>query len=638
MSRVKAKQIVLNQKGDIIVGGNDGASDILPIGQNNQILTVDNGNLVWKNPTSLNSLSALNDVSVTDPLNGQLLTYNENLAKWENIENNFTLNDGVRVTNSKFDFKGDGPAIEVGYVIANDWSVIQSFDRTTTEFKPLKIRGSAINFETSGIDRVAISESGNIGISNSDPKSLLTVGTSIGVGYAATFNANTAYGAKIRTIESSATSNPALWVSTAPGTSEEATTLFRVQNNGRVGIGTDAPDSVLHVEGKPNITAGIIQGEASRLIVGYDGTGDNYFDGGSHSFRNFTGKTHLFIGAEGKVGIGTETPDALLVVSDVSSELQARFGTFAPGKSNFIRFQSRNTDDTNNYYADVRIKPDDNVLAISSPGTNAGNITETLFLKEGNVGIGTAVPEARLQVSGKIALSGQDTFKQDSVNPQIVRGNGGYIMIGAGPAGGSYSHIDFYTQGTEKARIDPDGNLLVGTTTTSGIATGASSNPGTMLRGASIPGIAVQANGNNCVWLSKAPGYNSGNFLGMYVANTQVGLISTDGTTVTYGTSSDYRLKEIEGPVTDSGAFIDSLKPCRGVWKSTGEPFVGFVAHELQEVSPSSVTGYKDEVDEDGNPVIQSVDPSSSEIMANLVAEIQALRKRVADLEEHLST
>ena len=115
---------------------------------------------------------------------------------------------------------------------------------------------------------------------------------------------------------------------------------------------------------------------------------------------------------------------------------------------------------------------------------------------------------------------------------------------------------------------------------------------------------------------------------------TTVGTISVTAAATTYNTSSDYRLKTIDGPLTGSGAFIDALKPCKGSWNIDGSPFVGFLAHEFQKVSPSSVTGEKDAVDEDGNPIYQAMQPSSSEVMANIIAEMQSLRNRLKALED----
>jgi len=114
---------------------------------------------------------------------------------------------------------------------------------------------------------------------------------------------------------------------------------------------------------------------------------------------------------------------------------------------------------------------------------------------------------------------------------------------------------------------------------------------------------------------------------------TAAGSINVNNTSTSYGTSSDYRLKDISGPLENSGVFIDALKPKVGTWKTDGSKFVGFIAHEFAEVSPSSVSGEKDAVDADGNPKYQSMQASTSEVIANLVAELQSLRARLAALE-----
>ena len=72
-----------------------------------------------------------------------------------------------------------------------------------------------------------------------------------------------------------------------------------------------------------------------------------------------------------------------------------------------------------------------------------------------------------------------------------------------------------------------------------------------------------------------------------------------------------------------------------GTWKSDGSKFVGFLAHEFAEVSPSSVNGEKDAVDAEGNPKYQGMQAGTAEVIANLVAELQSLRQRVAALESN---
>jgi hypothetical protein len=109
---------------------------------------------------------------------------------------------------------------------------------------------------------------------------------------------------------------------------------------------------------------------------------------------------------------------------------------------------------------------------------------------------------------------------------------------------------------------------------------------------------------------------------------TSVGSITTTLSATAYNTSSDYRLKNITGPVTNSGAYIDSLNPVEGTWKADGSTFVGLIAHEAQEASRTQVaTGTKD------GEEMQAMDYSNSELIANLIAEVKSLRQRVATLE-----
>ena len=167
----------------------------------------------------------------------------------------------------------------------------------------------------------------------------------------------------------------------------------------------------------------------------------------------------------------------------------------------------------------------------------------------------------------------------------------------------------FKTNGSERARIDASGNLLVGTT--SAISNGKIS---VSFSGAASGGANFQTTTTDA---------NTINFINS--SGTAVGRIYQDNTSTSYVTSSDYRLKDITGPITTSGAYIDSLNPVEGTWKADGSTFVGLLAHEAQEASRTVVaTGVKD------GEQMQGMDYSSAEIIANLIAEIQNLRKRLA--------
>ncbi len=165
---------------------------------------------------------------------------------------------------------------------------------------------------------------------------------------------------------------------------------------------------------------------------------------------------------------------------------------------------------------------------------------------------------------------------------------------------------------TERARITSGGDLLVGTTTAAGegftlYPFGSSGGPLLVWNRASTTNTTTAADFRN--------------------ATASVGNITYTNTATAYNTSSDYRLKDSPQPLTNSGTFIDALKPKTWNWKADGSKGVGFIAHEVQEVSPSSVTGEKD------GEEMQAMEYGSAEFIANIIAELQSLRQRVAQLE-----
>jgi hypothetical protein len=211
-------------------------------------------------------------------------------------------------------------------------------------------------------------------------------------------------------------------------------------------------------------------------------------------------------------------------------------------------------------------------------------------------------------------------------NLKLYTYNDGTIKHGIGVSAASSDYLTassgkhtFYTGTTASMTIDSSGNLLVARTNATfyggGVKLGVEQTSG------SAWGIGINANGNAIVF------NHTGN------TSTAVGSITVTTSATTYNTSSDYRLKDITGSVTGAKDFIMALKPKQGTWKSDGSKFVGFLAHEFQEVSPTSVSGIKDAVDADGKPIMQSMQASSSEVIANLVAHIQNLETRLAALE-----
>ena len=199
---------------------------------------------------------------------------------------------------------------------------------------------------------------------------------------------------------------------------------------------------------------------------------------------------------------------------------------------------------------------------------------------------------------------------------------------------GGSNYTSFWTNGTESARIDSSGRLLVGTTTAAA-AQVTITNPSTAY------GLQVAAVNN------------AGSYYQIYfstgVGGTTVGSIVSNSTSTTYVTSSDYRLKEDVQPMAGALSVVQQLKPCTYKWKADGSEGQGFIAHELQAVFPDAVVGEKDAVNEDGSIKPQGIDTSflvatltaaiqeQQAIITAQAAQIQQLREKVLEVEEGTS-
>ena len=105
------------------------------------------------------------------------------------------------------------------------------------------------------------------------------------------------------------------------------------------------------------------------------------------------------------------------------------------------------------------------------------------------------------------------------------------------------------------------------------------------------------------------------------------GSVSISGSTTSYNTSSDERLKDniIDAPIASED--IDAIQVRSFDWKADGEhQKYGMVAQELLEVAPDAVT--------QGDTPDDMMGVDYSKLVPMLIKEIQSLRQRVAQLEE----
>lgn len=131
--------------------------------------------------------------------------------------------------------------------------------------------------------------------------------------------------------------------------------------------------------------------------------------------------------------------------------------------------------------------------------------------------------------------------------------------------------------------------------------------------------------------------YGANSPFGFYnTSGTQVGSISQNGSSTSYNTSSDYRLKEDVQPMTLAIERIKQITPVNFRWIESQERTDGFIAHELANVVPEAVTGEKDGMTEDPQtgelvPEYQGID--QAKLVPLLVAAVQELTARIEALE-----
>ena len=132
---------------------------------------------------------------------------------------------------------------------------------------------------------------------------------------------------------------------------------------------------------------------------------------------------------------------------------------------------------------------------------------------------------------------------------------------------------------------------------------------------------------------------NTRDQIAFYNPNGLCGRIQTSGSSTSYNTSSDYRLKENVVDLSDGITRLKTLKPKRFnfIIDETNTTVDGFLAHEVTAV-PEAVSGEKDAVDEDGNPDYQVIDhsklvPLLTAALQEAITEIETLKAKVAALE-----
>jgi hypothetical protein len=292
---------------------------------------------------------------------------------------------------------------------------------------------------------------------------------------------------------------------------------------------------------------------------------------------------------------------------------------------------------------------------------NATSTAITIDSSE-NVGIGV-VPESwfgnqtALQIGGTGAALSADIGAAYYSNNAYRDSSGNWKRVGSGYATRNmlYNGVHYFdVAGTSTA------DSAITWTTAMTIDNGGTVKLGSYSAVGATNGVNLFS--GNVGLISSRDGTGSQGHAYYYNANGNVGSIQTSGTSTSFNTSSDYRLKENVVPMTGSIDRLKELKPSRFNFIADADTTVdGFLAHEAGEVVPECASGTKDAMmDEeyevtpavmDGETVVteavmgtrsvpdyQGIDQSKLVplLVASLqeaVAKIEALEARVTALE-----
>ena len=292
----------------------------------------------------------------------------------------------------------------------------------------------------------------------------------------------------------------------------------------------------------------------------------------------------------------------------------------------------------------------DNAL-ITSDG--AGNLTANAAfsgtLNAGIICINNASTQGRLNVSNNGAEQ-LEVFPGDASNKVTLQAFNRSTSTSNSFRYFALTH-EFTTSGSERMRIESNGDIRL----VSSVGIGSyTTNPGNWVSN-NIDGgqdfrvgTLVTSADASVIHIINKTTTGSGNMMAFRVQGSTKGTISTDGSSTSYNTSSDYRLKENEVAISDGITRLKSLKPYRFNFKTDASTTVdGFFAHEVSSIVPEAITGEKDAtetyIDDNGDEQTrikpQAIDQSKlvpllTSALQEAITKIETLEARVKTLED----
>lgn len=260
-------------------------------------------------------------------------------------------------------------------------------------------------------------------------------------------------------------------------------------------------------------------------------------------------------------------------------------------------------------------------LGISADANNEAANSQIIFAVDGTTratidGTGVFASNGEIQINSSapiLRFTDTDTNADCHVTASSSTGSLGISADVNNESANSL--ITFSVDGTQRGTFDGGGNFNVGTWSSTGATIG--------YRYDSSAGVTRTSQTTTA----------SAAHVGFYNPNGLVGSISTSASATTYATSSDYRRKPVLETLTGFWDRINATKPRRFQW-DTGDWDWGFLAHEFAAAYPAAVNGEKDAVDDEGKPIFQSMQASTSQVMADIMAALKDINERLKAMEE----
>ena len=379
---------------------------------------------------------------------------------------------------------------------------------------------------------------------------------------------------------------------------------------GNVGIGTTSPARILSAKSSSvtianfestSSTAGLISFSDSNttndVTVRAGAIGDNLV-------LQAGGLERMRIDSSGNVGIGN-TVASTINAANVSGNLVVGSGSGTEG----ITVYSGNTGLGSLCFAD----------GTSGTSTYTGYLTYNHSSNHMEFGAGDGLEKMRINSSGCVGIgSTADRSLGTNITTTVTSGSAGsgfwlstgnssatsskiisstdgsvgdlLINQGSGVNGGS---IRFSINDSEKARVASNGTVKVGTTST--VYSGGEK----MSISSTTEGLGIKTTTatKQCLGLYNSDAGGARHFVRFALGSsgTEVGNITSTGSTTAYNTSSDARLKDVTGSARGL-EVINKLNPVAYNWKADGQADEGLIAQEVLDIVPNAVSGSEEEM------------------------------------------